>query len=209
MHKIIFKLLSIGGFIGPIIYVIILSILGYLEPGYNHTTQYMSELAAVNAPNMFWMNLFGFILLGILLIGFGFTLDKNIKKNRWGFIGPYLIIVSGVGLVLTGLFPCDPGCENTSLVGLYHGLWAFIAQFALIGAPFFMFFRLRHDNQWSNYQWISMGFFISGITLGLIYKSYLFDEYVGLLQRISFGIPFLWVVIMGWKNSFHIKQKNH
>ncbi len=209
MQKSVFRLLSIGGFVGPIIYVIVLSILGFFEPGYNHVTQYMSELAAVDAPNMVWMNVFGFMLLGVLLVGFGFALDYSIKKNRWGWIGPFLVIVSGVGLVLTGFFPCDLGCVNTSLVGWFHGLWSFIAQFALIGAPFFMFFRLRYDTRWVGFQWISMGFFSVGIVLGLLYKSYVFDASVGLLQRVSFGVPFLWVFVMAWKMSFHSEKKNH
>jgi len=54
-----------------------------------------------------------------------------------------------------------------------------------------------------------MGFFSVGIVLGLLYKSYVFDASVGLLQRVSFGVPFLWVFVMAWKMSFHSEKKNH
>ena len=85
------------------------------------------------------------------------------------------------------------------MIGWFHGLWAFIAQFALIGAPFFLFFRLREDSRWAGFEWISLGFFVVAILLGLIYKSNIFDVWLGLMQRISFGVPFLWVMVFSTK----------
>ena len=38
------KILAIGGIIGPIIYAIVLTIVGLLRPGYSHISQVMSEL---------------------------------------------------------------------------------------------------------------------------------------------------------------------
>ena len=198
MRKWLFRLLSFGGVIGPIIYVIVLTFLGLVFPGYDHVTQYMSELAAVDAPYMVWMNVFGFMLIGVFVIGFGVALDYGVKKKVWGWIGPFLVVVSGIGFILVGFFPCDPGCVNTSLVGWLHGLWAFVAQFALIGAPFFMYFRLRDDVRWRGFENVSLGFFIVAFSLGLFYKSYIFGDVVGLLQRVSFGVPFVWVMVMGF-----------
>lgn len=203
MQKWLFRLLSFGGVIGPIIYVFVLTFLGYVVPGIDHVTQYMSELAAVDVTNMVWMNVFGFMLIGVFVIGFGVALDYGVKKNVWGWIGPFLVVVSGIGFVLVGFFPCDPGCVNTSLVGLLHGFWAFVAQFALIGAPFFMYFRLRDDVQWKGFQWMSLGFFVIGIVLGLLYKSYIFGDVVGLWQRVSFGVPFLWMWVMSLRMWRH------
>jgi len=121
MQKRALWLLSVGGVIGPIIYVLVLTFLGSLVPGYNHVSQYMSELAAIDVANMVWMNVFGFMLIGVFVIGFGIALDHGVKKNVWGWIGPFLVVVSGIGFVLVGFFPCDPGCVNTSWVGLLHG----------------------------------------------------------------------------------------
>ncbi len=68
------KLLAFCGIIEPIIYAIVLIVLGFLEPEYNHLTDFMSELGAVGAANALAMNLFGFALLGFLIVFFCFRI---------------------------------------------------------------------------------------------------------------------------------------
>ncbi|MFX1520836.1 MAG: DUF998 domain-containing protein [Promethearchaeota archaeon] len=45
------KLLALCGIIGPIFYISVVIILGFLWPGYNHVSQLQSELGATGAPN--------------------------------------------------------------------------------------------------------------------------------------------------------------
>ncbi|NWF86915.1 DUF998 domain-containing protein [Candidatus Bathyarchaeota archaeon] len=76
-------ILAICGIVGPIIYTIVLTVFGFFWPGYNPISQYMSELGAVDAPHAIVMNVLGFQLLGIFMIGFGFGLYRSISKG-WG-----------------------------------------------------------------------------------------------------------------------------
>lgn len=66
------RLLAICGIIGPILYTSVLIIVGLLRPGYNHVTQYMSELDEVGGPNAIIMNIAGFTMLGLLMVAFAF-----------------------------------------------------------------------------------------------------------------------------------------
>ena len=45
------SLLAVCGITGPVIYAVVVIILGLLRLGYNHVTQIMSELGEVGAPN--------------------------------------------------------------------------------------------------------------------------------------------------------------
>ena len=84
----VLRILALCGIVGPIIYAIVLTVLGLLWPGYNPISQYMSELGAVDAPHPIVMNVLGFQLLGIFMIDFGFGLYRGIirdgaQKSEW------------------------------------------------------------------------------------------------------------------------------
>jgi len=106
------KLLAFCGIIGHVTYAIVLFTLGFIQPDYNCFTQLMSELGAVNAPYSLIMNTVGFPLLGILILAFALGLQRCIKGSFK--IGPVLIALSGASLVMTGIFPCDPGCVDVT-----------------------------------------------------------------------------------------------
>ena len=140
------SLLAICGIIGPILYTIVVITLGLLRPGYNHVTQFMSELGEVGAPNATIMNTARFTLLGLLMTAFAFGLHRGISEGKGSKIGPALVAVSGAGLVLSEIFPCDPGCVNESFVGITHEVFAMIAAFAMILALLTIYQRLRKDS---------------------------------------------------------------
>ena len=194
-----YKFLAFCGVIAPILFTAVLLILGFIQPEYNHVTDYISELGAVDAPYSLIMNTVGISLLGVLIIAFAFALDRGVNNGNGSKIGPMLVIISGVGFVLCGIFICDPGCIRISTVGIIHGYMCFIAQFSLIFAPFFMFHRLARDTRWRNFHIYSLT--IAGIALfvAIVYKFYSFGDLVGVFQRISFGIPLFWMEIMAIK----------
>jgi len=66
MNKKIKKFLVICGIIAPLLFTIQLIIIGNYHPNYNHITQYLSELGAVNAPYANIKNT-GLSIIGILI----------------------------------------------------------------------------------------------------------------------------------------------
>jgi hypothetical membrane protein len=199
MQRGTLRFLAMCGVLGPVLYTLVLFNLGLFEPGYSHVAQYMSELGAVDAPHAVLMNVFGFMVFGCLLMLFSGALDQGIADGPGWKIGPVLIFTSGLAFVLVGFFSCDPGCHNVSFTGLMHGNMAFIAQFALIGAPLFLLFRLEEDDRWRRYVLFSLVVVILGAMVGILFRLAVFDEWVGVMQRVSFGVLFLWVEVMAIK----------
>jgi len=224
MKRSIQQGLAICGIIAPILFTIVLITLGFLQPGYNHFTQYMSEFGAIDAPYAYIMNTVGIPLLGLLIIAFAFALNKGINNGNGSKIGPLLLVVSGVSLFSCGIFRCDPGCIPISTIGFLHSYVCSIALFSLIFAPFFMLHRLASDDRWHNYQYYSLTIGIVALChrlasddrwhnyqyysltigivalcLGVLFKLSSFGDLVGLFQRIIFGVPLLWVEIMAIK----------
>jgi hypothetical membrane protein len=121
------KYTAICGILGPIIYAIVIGVMGALYPGYSHISQSMSELGATGAPHAVIINTLSFPLLGLFFFIFAFTVHRSIEKNKASLIGPCLVVLSGFSLVMTGIFQCDPGCVDVSWRGRTHSVFATIA----------------------------------------------------------------------------------
>ena len=200
MIKNIKKYLAICGIIAPILFAFKVLIIGFYHPNYNHITQYMSEFGAINAPYAI-INNTGLAIGGILITLFSYSLlqELNEKKTIFTILGFSLVFISGLSFFLIGFFPCDPDCINFSTIGIIHSYLSNTAQLPLIIAPLFLISNFKGNKKWSSVFGFSILTFLLGIVFFLIYKSYLLEGYTGLLQRISFGIPLLWVEIMGIK----------
>ena len=109
------------------------------------------------------------------------------------------IIITTNPNFLIGFFPCDPNCINFSTTGLIHSYLSDSAQFPLIIAPLFLINKLRENKKFNNIYYYTIITIFLGIIFCVIYKINIFENYTGLLQRISFGIPILWVEIMAIK----------
>ncbi|MEJ2556538.1 MAG: DUF998 domain-containing protein [Anaerolineae bacterium] len=92
------KWIAIAGIIAPVLYISMVIILGLLEPGYSQRTMMMSILGGVQGWRGAIFNL-GLVLIGILLIVFGFGLHQNINQGKGKRLGLVLLVIAGVGLI--------------------------------------------------------------------------------------------------------------
>ncbi len=194
-----FRFLAILSVVGPLWYTIIVFVLGLLQPDYNHITQSMSELGATNAPHAFFMNTLGLPVLGLSMIAFAYGLHQGISDARGSKIGPTLISVSGTALVMTGIFRCDPGCIDTSIIGVTHSIFATIAALSMILAPLTLSPRLKRDTRWKSYLDYTLATAFLSAAISLTYGLNLFESWKGTLQRISMAVPLIWIEFMAVK----------
>lgn len=145
------SLLTICGIVGPILFTIVVITLGLLQPDYDHAAQYVSELGSTGAPNAIIMNIAGFALLGILIIGFAYGLHHGINDGS-SKIGPALLAISGVSFIGVGLFQCDLGCVNVSITGMMHVVSARIGGIGMILTLLFIAHRFKNHRKWKSYR---------------------------------------------------------
>jgi hypothetical membrane protein len=83
-------------------------IVGRLTPGYDPSTQYLSELGATGAANANIMNFAAFLPAGVLwLIAILFLVRLSPKGAAFGAA---LLALTALSYVGAAFFPCDPGC---------------------------------------------------------------------------------------------------
>jgi len=200
------KTVSNLGFIGVSLLIFTLIFGGLLIENYDITNQFISESYAIDTKHGFFLRLLGYIPSGIIIALFCFLAEKYLEPNLIVKIGLYAIgIFYGLGTTITGIFPCDSGCNkellNLSASQIIHNI---TALFMYLLVPFFIILfglTIRKRRKWLSILSVLLGL-ISSI-LVYLFGSDLLGEYVGLYQRLIEIVFALWIILF----SVEIKKR--
>jgi hypothetical membrane protein len=203
------KILSLGGILGPDLFISVILICASLRPNYSHVSQFVSELGATGTPNAGLMNYIGFIPSGLMIVSFGISLLILIPKSMTSRIGSVLVTIFGVGMVVVGFFSCDIGCPREgSFENMIHdqisgpSFLSVIIGILLLGISFRKHTLLRNLWVYS----VVTGLISFGFMAGLI-NSIESNYLIGLWQRMLLGTIFLWCAIVAQK-MFKLKYND-
>jgi hypothetical protein len=180
---------------------------GLLIENYDIVSQFISESYAIDTEYGLLLRIFGYIPSSILITLFCFLAVKHFQSTILVKIGFYGIgIFYGLASLVTGIFPCDSGCNreliNPSFSQITHNVAALLMY---IFSPISIIIIGIGLKQMSNYNRLS----IIAITLGLIsilfvylFFSDLSSEFLGLYQRIIESVFIIWIL----SYAFTIKQ---
>jgi hypothetical membrane protein len=116
----------LGGLIGPILWLVLIAVAGAMTPHFDHSTHYISELAAHGSATETWMRVAAFGFTGFLYVCFAVGLSATMKRTGAVLVACALIAVEGAGRIGAGVFACDPGCVRVSSTQDLHKLLATI-----------------------------------------------------------------------------------
>ncbi len=200
------SLTALAGMIGPVLFVAVFLIEGWIRPGYNPMAEFVSALSL--GPRG-WVQIVNFIIFGLLLFAFSRAVAAEFpggKASRWGLI---LLTVIAVGYFISGPAVMDPTTgtgnplEGATFHGLLHGIMGGIV-FLLMPIVIFIFLRrFRSDPKWQFLQgwtWV-LGIIcaVDDLFFTVVSKSpdlsASFSSWMGLIQR-SVIVPFMiWVFV--------------
>lgn len=194
------RFLALCGIAAPIVFVILVTVGGFIYEGYSHAIQAVSELGGVEAQYPLLQNT-NFFVIGVLFIAFAFGLHRGIGGGRGSTLGPVLVGLFGVSSGLANAFlPCDPGCEFQSITGTMHNLTGLGGFIAAIAGIFVISRRLRGDPHWHSFHrfsWITGVAALVSLLLWIgVAKAAEIDSVNGLLQRLFIAVWFIWVEVM-------------
>jgi len=140
-------LITCGVLTGPIFFgVAILQIV--FRPGYNI---FLNAISQLSLGDLGWIQITSFILTGLLAIAGGIGVRRLLKGKQGGTWGAILMCTFGLGLIVAGIFPPDPGngfppgtpAGTSSTMSVHadlHALGFFISMISAI-ANCFVFVR--------------------------------------------------------------------
>jgi len=123
-----------AGLLVPVFYYGVLIVGGLMWPGYNHITQYASELGSAAAPKPEIFN-YGIIATGVSALIGALGMFLAMRRLGSGLIMPALTAVAiglwGASMIMGGLHPMPDPLHNGYQMGL-----------AILAAPLLMFLAL-------------------------------------------------------------------
>jgi hypothetical protein len=192
------RLAAWAGILAPVLFVAVFSIEGWLRPGYDPITTYVSALS-LGARG--WIQITNFIVLGLLMLVFtrGVAAEfQSGKASRWGLI---CLTVIALLFIVSGPLVMDPmgtPLGQTTIHGTIHGLSGGIVFILMPVSCFIYLRRFRQDPEWRYFQWgtLLLGIIVAAAVLLLTFTTKLpslqsmFVDWLGLIQRFII-IPFM------------------
>jgi len=192
--------LALIGVVGPVFYILLVTVLGLLWEGYNPIRDTQSELGAVDSPYRVLMNVAGFMGLGVSILAFSGAY-YIVLRNGWAkVLATGLLVIAGVGMVVVGFFPCDAGCVDVTRTGQLHGTFSMPGAIGLPVAAMISGLVFRSDGRFGT-PWQIVSFWLGLVTLasGPLVAAGLVEGMNGLLQRAGMWPPLIWMMAVSVK----------
>ncbi len=191
-----------AGMIGPALFVLIFTIEGWLRPGYDACSMFVSELAL--GPRG-WIQICNFVLFGSLFLSFARGVAREFRSGTASTAGPVLLTILGCGFFAAGPFVMDPVStprQAWSAHGTMHQLLGALV-FSLMPVSCFIFWRrFRVDPRWQPLRRLTLGAGIA-IAVAIVLMKIGFSDpaappgplraWVGLLQRSALFFYLAWI----------------
>ena len=191
------RLLSGSGIAGATVFALSVLIAGALHPHYSHISQAISELGAKSAPYRDFLNYGGLIPAGVLTFLFAVAMFSCLRGNSALRVSAGLVAVVGLGRLLAGLFPCDPGCSSfTSTSSRIHAIAGFIALAAGALAPIAMAVGLWTQRSRRMFV-LSLVFGVGALAVIGAGVTRIWMPYVGAMQRLLLIFTYAWIIAVG------------
>ncbi len=137
-----------AGVVGPTLFVAVFTVEGWLRPGYDPASTFISALSL--GPRG-WIQIASFVVTGACFLLFARGLGAQFPDGKASRAGPVLMAVIGVGLLVSGPCVMDPmgtPLPEMSWHGLAHNVLGAVV-FSVGPASLFVFFRrFRADPDW-------------------------------------------------------------
>ncbi|HLO63448.1 MAG TPA: DUF998 domain-containing protein [Azonexus sp.] len=193
------------GLVSPLLWAAAIVLAGELRPGFDHVSQYISELGERGSSTEIFMRFGGFVGSGMLIVGYAAAFHATVARltTRPGLtlLVATLIALDGLGRSGAGIFPCEPGCAAPeALSQRLHGLSATIAFLSIAAAALLATFLFRHDKRLRPLSTYSFASGCAGlIFLVLMSASEATHVHTGLYERLASGVLTLWIFVTAWR----------
>lgn len=193
------------GLVAPVLWAAVIVVAGELRPGFDHVSQYISELGERGSTTESFMRYAGFVASGLMHIGFAAAFHARVARfvdhPRLTLLVAVLIALNGLGRIGAGFFPCEPGCAAPDVLGQrLHGLSATMAFLAMVAATLLATALFRGERR---LRWLGPYSLASGcaglLFLTLMSASEATHFRTGLHERLASGVLTLWVFVTAWR----------
>jgi hypothetical membrane protein len=191
--------LALAGVVGPLLFVSVFTVAGFLRPGYSPIHQAVSDLGV--GPSGWLVDVCS-VINGLLLIGFAVSVALSVRPvlhPGWRWLSAVLLALHGLGLALAGIYTEAPPTRSIHILAAFVAFYGPVVAFLILGLG------LLRSPQWRG--WGISLLVASVATLGLArVMGWVFTPgtplapmYLGgLMERVVLIEIEAWYVALGW-----------
>jgi hypothetical protein len=174
-------------------FVLAVIALHVLDPGRSVVNE---DISAYALDDLGWVERVSEVAVGLGTIAVALGLRETLAPGKRATTAWVLILVAGLGSVLSGFFATDPaGATVTTTSGSIHGTASFFSLLATLVAAWTLWRVFLRDTRYRNLARAQLGFAIL-ITLGVLALLVLWAGPVGLLQRLLVVVLVAWMLVL-------------
>ena len=177
-----------AGLTGPVVFYVVLLILGQVTPGYDAISRFGSELSI---GRLGWIMTANFLFLGLCEIAFAAGLHAVIGPARSGRLAARMVGVAGAAFVVLGIFVTDLQGTVMTAHGALHSGAALVLFLAFPAAGLAIGKRFRRERGFALFSRVTA---IASPVLFI--ATFLSGDVLGLMQRILLGLVFIWLTML-------------
>jgi hypothetical protein len=157
------RLGAIAGIIAPVLFVTVFTLEGWLRPGYDWRSMYVSELA------LGWrgtIQIGDFLIFGVLQLLFARGMAVEFPSGKAS--GPIALRLIGVGMIGAGLFVMDPLPTPIASLSWHGWLHSLSGQLIFYGWPASCFIFLRRFREEPAWRSLAPWTFTAGVVTAVL-----------------------------------------
>jgi hypothetical membrane protein len=192
----ILQILAIGGILVPPITIVLAVISALVTPEHDIILYTLSQAAVEGQPHPEFI-VSAFLVYGILVTGFAYSLGRTLQPGMAPRITWLLFAIHGICIFFVGIFRDDPRLMEVSTAsGILHNTFAIIGFF-LFAVGQLMFARVASENpDWQRFVRPTVIAAILILLVGLLCQFNVLVSIEGLLQRIFAFFALVWIEII-------------
>lgn len=199
-----------AGIVGPLLFIVVFLIESATRPDYNPLRSMVSELSLSQYG---WEQIANFLVSGALIVAFAVGLRRALIAGPGATWGPRLLGITGLGLIVAGVFVCDPGLAypagapdalpiSGSWQNSLHGIGGMMVFFSLPAACLILARRFVGDPGWRNLAIYSLMTGVLGLAFFMACNiSAMHGGPAGLFQRLCVGCYLSWMALLAFRLS--------
>jgi hypothetical membrane protein len=190
-HASLVKWLALCGIVAVILYNLVILIAGSLSPRHDFVHNSITSLGFAGSPVAWFFNPLGPILYGVLIILFSIGL----YIGRAGRIGSFFLAISGIGEIITGLFPItfETLGDQPYLTGIYTAIVGIIVMLFAFAES------MRRKDAWKNLWIYTLVSAIAFTAFSIVIIFHIYSFASGLSEVILIWIAWLWILIIAYR----------
>jgi hypothetical protein len=177
---------------------------GAARPGYDHGSQFISELGERGAADGFRVSWFGFLPAGVLAVAFGAVAARALWTERQLALGVGIAAVGmGAAYVISAFARCEAGCPSSGDVAqtihnLLGGALGYVG--AVVGMGLFAL-RARRLPAWRTQGRIALPLALVVLVLSSMVEHGAVADLRGAIQRACEALIWVWFLLVASRLS--------